>query len=123
MTIAQSATLAAMLAAFGIASAAEAHAHLTGADPQGGADLKNPPKAIRATFSEPLLGPFSSLSLTTAKGGAVPLGKAVLAPDDPHSLTAPTLRPLAPGDYVVHWRAVSADTHKTAGQYGFRVEP
>jgi methionine-rich copper-binding protein CopC len=123
MILSKSAAFVALLAVLGIASAAQAHARLTGADPQGGADLKTSPKAIRASFSEPLLGRFSSLSLSTAKGDAISLGKAVLAPGDTHSLTAPTLRTLAPGDYVVHWRAVSADTHKTAGQYGFRIEP
>jgi methionine-rich copper-binding protein CopC len=123
MRLPKSAALALLLAVSAVASGAQAHAHLTAADPQGGADLKHPPQVIRATFSEPLLGPFSSLSLTTSKGDAVPLGKAVLADGDPRSLVAATLRPLAPGDYVVHWRAVSVDTHKTAGQYGFRITP
>ena len=127
MILSKGAAVAALFAVLfvvgGVASGAEAHARLTGADPAGGANLKIAPKIIRATFTEPLIAAFSSLSLTTAKGDALPLGKTALAPDDTHSLTAPTLRPLAPGDYVVHWRAVSADTHKTTGQYGFRVEP
>jgi methionine-rich copper-binding protein CopC len=123
MTLSNGAALAALITVFGIASGAHAHARLIGADPKGGATPRASPKTIRATFNEPLIAAFSSLSLITAKGGAVPLGKATLAPGDPRTLMASVLGPLAPGDYVVHWRAVSADTHKTAGDYGFRIEP
>jgi methionine-rich copper-binding protein CopC len=31
------------------------------------------------------------------------------------------LKPLSPGSYRVHWRAVSVDTHKTEGSFIFNV--
>jgi methionine-rich copper-binding protein CopC len=34
-----------------------------------------------------------------------------------------SLPPLAPGRYRVAWRAVSVDTHVTAGDYAFDVGP
>ena len=114
--------IAALFAASAVASGAEAHAHLTGAEPKAEAHMKGSPTAIRASFSEPLVAAFSGLDLTS-NGAPVMIGKATLAPNDRHTLVAPIIHPLAPGDYVVHWHAVSADTHKTAGEYSFHVEP
>ena len=76
-----------------------------------------------ARFSENLVEQFSALELTTDKGAPVAMGKATLDPKDHHTLVAPVARPLAAGSYVVNWRAVSADTHRMAGHYGFRVQP
>ena len=33
------------------------------------------------------------------------------------------LRPSAAGAYEVHWHTLSADGHKTTGDYTFNVEP
>jgi hypothetical protein len=31
------------------------------------------------------------------------------------------LKPLGPGSYKVHWRALSVDTHTTQGTFSFHV--
>jgi copper resistance protein C len=105
------------------AGGAWAHAHLLAADPAPGAAVKVSPRAIRATFSEELVGQFSALTLSTDKGVAVTIGKATLDPQNHQILLAPLARPLPPGGYTVNWRAVSTDTHHTAGHYSFRVLP
>ena len=38
-------------------------------------------------------------------------------------IVVPLQEPLAPGRYQVKWHAVSADTHKTQGQFSFEVKP
>ncbi|MGI8842013.1 MAG: copper homeostasis periplasmic binding protein CopC [Caulobacteraceae bacterium] len=103
--------------------AARAHARLMSADPPAGASVKHPPRILRASFSEALVGPFSGLELATDKGAPVAIGKTTLDPKNPRTLIAPIVRPLAAGGYVVKWRAVSVDTHRMTGRYGFRVEP
>lgn len=64
-----------------------------------------PPAKIRLTFSEAVEPKFSALTLS-GPGGAVPLGRAGVAP----------------GGYTVKWRAVSLDSHQTQGDFDFTVK-
>lgn len=107
----------------GVAGDASAHAHLLKAEPAVDGVVRTSVKVVRASFSEPLIAAFSSLDLARAKGGAVPVGKVVLAPGDPKTMSVSPKAPLPAGDYVVHWRAVSADTHRVTGRYSFHVAP
>ena len=66
---------------------------------------------------------FSGAKLVAAGGGAVPLGKAVVAPGDPQTMHLSVGRALKPGGYTVEWHAVSVDTHRTSGAYRFTVAP
>ena len=79
------------------------------------------PRTISATFSEPLIANFSGITVQNSAGAVMPIGRASVDPRDRRTLVAPVLRPLAAGGYVVRWRAVSADTHRLAGSYSFRV--
>jgi len=114
--------IAALELLFG-SGAVQAHARLVSADPAVGATVKISPRALRATFSEAVVGQFSALELTTDKGAPVTIGKAVVNPRDHHMLMAPIGRPLAAGSYIVQWRSVGADTHRMTGHYGFRILP
>lgn len=115
--------VALLMSASALASAAEAHAHLTSAAPAGNGTVRGSPASIRASFSEPLVPAFSSLKLVTSRGAAIAVGKSTLDARDRKTLVAPVLRSLSPGDYVVQWKVVSADTHRMSGSYAFHVRP
>lgn len=115
--------IALSMSACALASGAEAHAHLTGATPANNGVVRSSPASIRASFSEALVPAFSSLKLVTSRGAALRLGKTTVDPRDHKTLVAPISRPLAPGDYVVEWKAVSADTHRMSGRFSFHLRP
>jgi len=62
---------------------------------------------------------FSGVSVTDMSGHGVEGGAAQVRGNTMIVL----LRPLAPGNYRVTWRAVSVDTHRTEGAYSFTVRP
>ncbi|WP_129841411.1 copper resistance protein CopC [Streptomyces sp. RFCAC02] len=107
--------LAALLIA---APAADAHAALTGTDPEDGAVVAEAPDEVTLTFSE---------SVSVGDGGI-----RVLAPDGSQ---ADTGRPtgsgtthgvalagdLGDGTYTVAWHVVSADSHPVAGAFTFSI--
>jgi methionine-rich copper-binding protein CopC len=102
------------------ANAAQAHALLESASPPVGGTVA-PPSEIRITFSEGVEPKFSGLTIS-GPSGAVPVGKAAVAPGDDKVLIVKVGRTLAPGTYTVKWRAVSVDTHHTQGDFDFTVK-
>jgi methionine-rich copper-binding protein CopC len=98
------------------APAAFAHAHLTSSTPA--ADSAGAaPKAIHMDFSEKLEAKFTGAEVTS--GGAAVATSAKVAGK------AVDLTPkakLAPGAYTVMWHALSADGHKSNGQFAFTVK-
>lgn len=105
------------LAAVLLAPATVAHPKLVSANPAASGAPVAAPAAIAVEFSEPLMTRFSTLTLTTAAGQAVPVRAAA----DGKRLRATPARPLAPGRYRVQWRAAGADGHPVKGGYDFRV--
>jgi copper resistance protein C len=114
---------AAALALVIVASAtpAFAHAHLKHSDPAAGA-TGAAPTSITLDFSEGVVPGLSRVTLADTAGHAVKLGPAVNGAAAT-SLVAPIPDKLAPGTYVVTWRAVSTDTHRTQGTFKFTVAP
>ncbi len=104
-------------------SAAFAHALLKKATPAVGGTVAASPSEIRLTFSEGVEPSFSGITLVAQAGASVPLGKSSVDPNDPATLITPLSEPLKPGVYIVHWRAVAVDTHKTQGAFQFTVQP
>jgi methionine-rich copper-binding protein CopC len=102
-------------------SAATAHPKLQSSVPAQSAKLSAAPKEIRMRFSEGLVANFSGAELKDSKGKTVPTGKAALASGDGKQLVVPISARLAPGSYTVAWHAVSVDTHRVSGSYGFKV--
>ncbi len=100
---------------------AQAHPKLQTSSPARDAKLDTAPKENRMTFSEGLIANFTGLELKNAAGKPVPTGKAMLAPGDNRELRVPIGARLAPGTYTVAWHAVSTDTHRVSGTYGFKV--
>lgn len=109
------------LVSLGIAASAEAHAHVERSDPAAGAVLHTSPKAVTITFSEPIMAAFSGAEISDAKNHAAPAEKGEV--EGGRTLAVMLKGPLTPGAYVVHWHAVSADTHRVQGTIGFSVAP
>lgn len=95
-----------------------AHAHLRTAVPADGSVVTTPPSRVVLRFSE-------AARLTAAwiaRNDATPR-KLQALPDRSAVELALPLPALAPGRYVVSWRALSADDHILPGRIRFTVLP
>jgi copper resistance protein C len=108
--------ISALLLVFG-AIAAEAHAALDRAEPRVGSTVETAPQEITLWFTENLEPAFSTIDVRDADGARVDQGKAQVN----ETIMRVGLKPLPPGTYKVHWRAVSADSHATEGSFSFQV--
>ena len=70
-------------------------------------------------FTEKLEPAFSTAEVRNAQG-AVQSGKAQVDGSDRTELRVP-LKALPPGTYLVSWRVLSVDTHRTQGTFRFTV--
>jgi methionine-rich copper-binding protein CopC len=102
--------------------AALAHAHLDHASPTVGSTVAQPPKEVSLWFTEALEAKFSTVEVRDAQGRLVQAGPATLASDNTAQLRVP-LKALSPGTYKVIWRVLSVDTHRTQGDFTFRIGP
>jgi copper resistance protein C len=103
-------------------AAARAHAHLDRASPPVGSTVAAAPAEVVLWFTETLEPAFSSIEVRNAAGAAVQAGSASVDPKQRTLLRVP-LEPLAPGTYKVIWRVLSVDTHRSQGDFTFRVGP
>ena len=108
--------ISALLVVFG-GIAAEAHASLDHAEPRGGSTVETAPREITVWFTENLEPAFSTIDVRDAEGARVDQGKAQVS----ETGMRVGLKPLPPGTYKVHWRAVSTDTHAIEGSFSFQV--
>ena len=97
--------------------AAQAHAALDHADPKVGSTAPTPPHEVSLWFTERLEPAFSTVEVLDANGERVDDGKAQIGA----AVMRVGLKPLPPGTYKVHWRAVSADSHTIEGSFSFQV--
>lgn len=119
MLIKKTLTTVALLASLLGASAAFAHAHLKSAVPAADSSVSAPAE-LRLTFSEGVEATFTKVSLS--KDGTEVAIKGLETPDaDKKTLVVTPAAPLAAGTYKVVWDAVSVDTHKSNGEYSFKV--
>ena len=113
------------LAAAGLvvsAGQASAHAFLASATPAVGSTVHGAPAEVVIEFSESVEPRFSTIAVQDAAGAPVEVGAVHLAGGGGTRL-AVGVGPLRPGTYTVVWHAVSTDTHRTEGRYGFTVAP
>ena len=103
-------------------AAAQAHAFLDHASPKVGSTVANAPKELLLWFTEKLEPAFSTVEVRSVQGVIVQSGKAQLAGKDGTELRVP-LKALPPGTYLVSWRVLSVDTHRTQGSFTFKVGP
>jgi copper transport protein len=95
------------------------HAHLVSSSPEDGEALPASPPEIRLVFSEPVEAGLSHIVVWSARDSleirvrADSTDARTLIGDLPH---------LAPAEYQVDWRVVSADGHPVEGSYRFTVQ-
>lgn len=110
------ATIALLLAA---TASALAHAHLDHAVPKVGSTVSQPPNEVTLWFTDKLEQAFSSIDVRNEQGATMNAGKASVAGNGTQ-LRVP-LKALPPGTYKVLWRVMSVDTHRSEGDFTFRV--
>jgi copper resistance protein C len=100
-----------------------AHAMLDHASPPVGSAQASAPREVVLWFTEQLEPAFSTIEVRNTSGGAVvSSGKASVDPKQRTQLRV-ALKDLSPGTYKVTWRVLSVDTHRTQGDFTFRVGP
>ena len=102
------------------AGAAFAHAQLKLATPAVGTAVDAAPTEVTLNFSEKLENTFSTVIVRDAMGKRVDKGDAHVDKTDRTLMKVP-LESLMPGIYIVEWKALTADTHRTEGAFIFRV--
>ena len=96
---------------------ATAHAFLERAEPRVGNKVATPPREVTLWFTEKLEAAFSSVTVTNAAGQRVDTGKARVSGNQ----MSISVRSGGTGTYRVNWRVLSADTHRTDGDFTFQV--
>lgn len=99
----------------------QAPASLEKSQPAAGAVLREAPKEVWIRFDERLEMEFSVIVVKDAGGERIS-GRTKLDPETRKTLRV-ELPALAPGEYHVHWNAVSWDGPPTKGDYVFHVAP
>jgi len=107
---------------FGLSGEAFAHAHLVSSTPPANGTVSTSPSEIDLKFSEALNLKFSGAKVTGPDTAEVKLQERMLMDGDT-TLMATIPDKLAPGTYTVEWHVLSADGHKTHGDYTFIVKP
>jgi methionine-rich copper-binding protein CopC len=102
------------------AGAAFAHAQLKTATPAVNGAVSAAPSEVTLNFNEKLESAFSTVIVRDAVGKRVNKADAQVDKAD-RTIMRVALDPLTPGVYIVEWRALTADTHKTEGAFVFRV--
>jgi len=102
------------------AAPASAHAQLRSSTPAAGGAVAKAPSEVLVNFSEPLESAFSTVVVRDAVGKRVDKADAHLDPNDRKTMHV-SLPPLVNGIYIVEWRALTTDTHRTEGAFTFRV--
>lgn len=110
------------LSTFLLSAAALAHAMLDHASPPVGSSLPKAPSEVVLSFTQDLEPAFSQIEVRNASGSTVTSGKAQVDRADHRQIRVP-LKTLPPGTYKVIWRVLSVDTHRTQGDFNFRVGP
>ena len=116
-------TLNAVASAFliiGGGNSAWAHAELKQATPAVDGTVQPAPTEVTLKFSERLESAFSAVVVRDAVGKRVDKSDGHIDRADRTVMRA-SLQPLSPGTYIVEWRALTADTHRTEGAFIFRI--
>lgn len=108
--------------AFGLHTAAHAHAAMVKSEPARRAVLRKAPKQLRLWFNERLEPAYASIVLSRGDTQAVATGKAQVDAGDPKLLVL-DLPPLEPGAYTVRYRVLSVDGHTVVYGYTFSIAP
>ena len=100
-----------------VTAEATAHAMLDHAEPRVGNTVATAPREVTLWFTQKLEAAFSTITVTDSAGQRVDTGKARVSGNQ----MSVSLRSGGPGTYRVNWRVLSVDTHRTDGNFTFRV--
>lgn len=109
---------AALFALMSGASAVFAHAHLQQSTPAADSTVASA-NELRLEFSEGIETSFTKVKLS--HDGADVAVSIKTEPGNKKVLIVTPAQALPAGKYNVDWKAVSVDTHKSDGKYGFTV--
>lgn len=118
--------LLAVLGALLAVSGAPAHAHLDRAEPEPGSSIPASPKRVDLWFNQELFREAGAnvIDVYADDGTRVDTGDALLNDDDRRHLSVGLQPDLAPGEYRVAWRNLSAvDRDANEGEFSFTVDP
>jgi methionine-rich copper-binding protein CopC len=99
---------------------ASAHAELKQATPAAGGSVSVAPTEVTLNFNERLEPTFSTIMVRDAVGKRVDKADARVDQRDRATMRV-SLQTLTNGIYIVEWRALTSDTHRTEGAFIFRV--
>lgn len=97
-----------------------AHAMLDLASPPVGSSVATAPSEVRLRFTQKIEPAFSTIRVVDRDGRQVDKQDKQVDSSD-RTVLRVSLPPLPNGVYRVIWRALSADTHVTQGDYTFEV--
>jgi len=101
-------------------AAALAHAALDHASPPAASSLTAAPSEVVLFFTDILEPALSTIEVRDENGTLMSTGKAHVDPNHNTQLRV-ALKPLPAGTYKVIWRVISVDTHRTQGDFSFRL--
>jgi len=96
---------------------ARAHAFLDHAEPRVGNTVATAPREVTLWFTQKLEPAFSNITVTNSAGQRVDTGKTRVSGNQ----MSVSVRSGGAGTYRVNWRVLSVDTHRTDGNFTFRV--
>jgi methionine-rich copper-binding protein CopC len=99
-----------------LSGVAGAHTHLQTSTPKDNSVVTSPPAQLVLNFSEATR--LTAVSIEQEGGAASSIGD--LPKNSAQALTVP-LSQLAPGKYLVKWRALGADKHVMSGTLHFTI--
>jgi methionine-rich copper-binding protein CopC len=112
------AMFAALVALFGAAASAAAHAIILKAEPAAGSSVAGPKVGILLQYNSRIDAQRSRLVLDLPDGSKRPL---TILPQPSLDVLAATADNVPPGGYRLRWQVLSTDGHITRGEVPFRV--
>jgi methionine-rich copper-binding protein CopC len=100
-----------------LASGASAHTKLASSEPPAAASIRGPLAEIVLIFE----GEVRLTAVTLADAGGNEKALGTLPEDIAERFAINIEEPLPPGEYMLTWRAVGADTHVISGEIPFAV--
>ena len=95
------------------------HFELLRSTPAAKAALTAAPARLQLWFSQVPAAGVSTITLSE-NGKHVAVSKTVITASD-KSMSADPLKPLLPGNYIIHWRGAGDDGHVQSGEIAFSV--
>ena len=96
---------------------AAAHAFLDHAEPRVGNTVATAPREVTLWFTQKLEPAFSNITVSNSAGQRVDSGKTRVSGNQ----MSVSLRSGGAGTSRVNWHVLSVDTHRTDGNFTFRV--